>query len=77
MATDEELEKELQWTLDNQRGDARATAAAGIAVLRAIRRFDRSSSRLAWVMAVMTFFLVVLTIVLVWLTSVLLHRSIS
>ena len=77
MPTEEELEKELQWTLDNQRGEARATAAAGIAVLRAIKRFDRSSSRLSKAMAVMTLFLVVLTIVLVWLTYVLLHRSIS
>ena len=77
MATDEELERELQWNIDNQGGDARATAAAGIVVLRAIKRFDRSSGRLSWALAVMTLILVVLTGVLVWLTYVLLHRSIS
>ena len=77
MLTDDELEKELQWNLDKQGGDARATAAAGIAVLRAIKRFDRSSSRLSWAMAVMTLIVVVLTGVLVWLTYVLLHRPIS
>jgi hypothetical protein len=75
MPTDDELEMDLQWNYDNQGSDARATAAAGIAVLRAIKRFDRSSSRLSWAMAVMTLILVILTVVLVWLTYVLLHGS--
>jgi hypothetical protein len=68
MASDEELEKNLVWSYENLLGDARATAAAGLIVLRAIRRFDKASKSLGIAMAAMTAVLVVLTAVLVWLT---------
>lgn len=68
MPSDAELEKELNWTFDNQRGEARATAAAALAILRAVKSFDKSSRWLGYAMAGMTFVLVVLTSLLVWLT---------
>lgn len=68
MPTDEELEKELEFSYTELRGDARATAAAGLAIVRAVRKFDKSSKWLGIVMATMTGALVVLTIVLVCLT---------
>jgi hypothetical protein len=74
MPTDEELEKELDWSYNELRGDARASAAAGLAILRAIRRFDKGSSRLGWAMGVMTLVLIVLTILLVVLTVKMLPR---
>lgn len=75
MLTDDDLEKELNWSYENHRGDARVTAAAGIAVLRAINKFDCSSGRLARAMVWMTAALVVFTSVLVWLTYLLLRQT--
>jgi hypothetical protein len=68
MPTDEDLEKRLEWSYEKLGGDASATAAAGLAILRGMRKFERASNRLGWAMAVMTLVLTVLTAVLVCLT---------
>jgi hypothetical protein len=75
MVSDDELEKDLSWSYDNLRGEARATAAAGIVVIRAIRKFEHSSSQLSIVIALMTFIMLLLTGAIAWFTITLAHKS--
>ena len=70
------IEKQLQWFVDNPTVSAGPAAAlAGIAVLNAVREFDKSSGTLARRMLWLTAVLTLLTVVLVVLTGVLLFRG--
>jgi hypothetical protein len=55
------VEQELGWYADQQAIDGKAAALAGIAMLHAVREFDKSSSRVATRMLWLTVAIGVLT----------------
>ncbi len=73
-------DKDWQGFLDHveDRPDGTATivlqARGGWEFVLAIRRFERSSGRLAWVLIILTIVLVLLTGMIAWLTWVLTHK---
>lgn len=58
----------------HNRGLGQVIARFTLEQIRAVRRFERSSTRLTYWLIVLTFVLVVLTGAIAWLTWVLVHR---